>query len=159
MEKEPSYLKRLSERTVDILEGRAAEQSAAICLRGVGGNRQVLLITSRDTGRWVIPKGNVEKKESARNAAEREAREEAGVVGTTSKKAFGHYTYLKGKENIACIVSVFLVEVKEIKASFPEARMRQFEWLPPAEASRRVDEPELKGLLLRLAVENSAPSA
>lgn len=142
---------RLSIRVDDILKGRTAEQAGAICFRGRGKDCQVLLMTSRDTGRWVIPKGNVEKKESARHAASREAKEEAGIRGKVSKKAFGRYIYVKEKEEIACIVSVFLVETIAALPNFPEAKERQFEWMAPVAASRRVDEPELKSLLLRVA--------
>lgn len=151
MHETPSHLARLAARTEDILKGNAKDQAAAICYRGAGDELRVLLITSLDTGRWVIPKGMVEKKESPRDAAAREAREEAGIRGKVSKKPFGYYSYMKTKEDVPCIVTVFLIEVEAAKDRFPEADQRKLEWVTPIEASRRVDEPELKGLLVRLA--------
>ena len=133
-----------------ILDGKALEQSGAICVRGSGAESQVLLITSRDTGRWVIPKGNVEKREDPRYTAAREAKEEAGVIGKVSKKPLGYYTYVKSKEGLACLVSVYRLDVDRMKPDFPESRARQLEWVSPLDAARRVDEPELKGLFQQI---------
>lgn len=84
----------------------------------------------------------MEKKENDRQAAAREAREEAGISGKFSKEPFGHYTYIKVKGNIACIVSVYLPEATDARPQFAEATKRQFEWVSACEASRRVVEPE-----------------
>jgi 8-oxo-dGTP pyrophosphatase MutT (NUDIX family) len=142
----PTYLQTLASGTEEILKGRCEAQAAAICYRGVGVDREVLLITSRDTGRWVLPKGNVEKKENARQAAVRESREEAGISGKVSKKAFGSYTYIKGREGLPCVVDVFLLETTNARNRFPEADQRRLEWVSSLEAARRVDEPGLKAL-------------
>ncbi|MEN9850080.1 MAG: hypothetical protein RL128_243, partial [Pseudomonadota bacterium] len=59
----------------------ARTQYGALCWRMHRGKVEVLLITSRDTGRWVIPKGwPIDGLAPAQTAA-REAWEEAGVEG------------------------------------------------------------------------------
>ena len=71
-------------------------QYAALPWRRDGGGRiEVMLITSRDTGRWVLPKGWPEGPEEFRDAAAREAKEEAGISGAVSRYELGHYSYLK----------------------------------------------------------------
>lgn len=151
MDNDPTHLQNLARLTRMILDGKAQEQSGAICVRGSAGeDSQVLLITSRDTGRWVIPKGNVEKREDSRHTAAREAKEEAGVSGRVSKKPLGYYTYIKSREGLACLVSVYRLDVDRIRPDFPEAKARQLEWVSPLEAARRVDELELKGLFQQI---------
>ena len=135
-----------------IRSGRFNLQGAAICYRdGQDGQRQVLLITSLDSGRWVIPKGNVGKNESTRDAAMREAREEAGLVGKASKKPIGYYTYLKAREDLPCIVDVYPLRVKSVLDDYPEKGKRLPAWMRVQDAVRAVDEPELNWLLAKIA--------
>jgi len=150
LDNDPTHLQALAGHARMILDGKALEQSGAICVRGSGADAQVLLITSRDTGRWVIPRGNVEKREDPRQTAAREAKEEAGVSGKVSKKPIGYYTYLKSREGLACLVSVYRLDVDKVKSDFPEAKTRQLVWVSPLEAARRVDELELKGLFQQI---------
>ena len=132
--------------------GRFNLQGAAICYRdGQDGQRQILLITSLDSGRWVIPKGNVGRGESTRDAAVREAREEAGLIGKASKKPIGYYTYLKAREDLPCIVDVYPLKVKGVLDDYPEKGRRALAWMSVQEAVRAVDEPELKGLLAKIS--------
>jgi 8-oxo-dGTP pyrophosphatase MutT (NUDIX family) len=71
-------------------------QAGIIAYRVKGGAIQVLLITSRDTGRWIIPKGNISSGSTPAEAAEREAFEEAGIKGTlVGSSPLGFYTYFK----------------------------------------------------------------
>jgi 8-oxo-dGTP pyrophosphatase MutT (NUDIX family) len=137
----------------DLRNGKLNQQSGAICYRDLtDGQREILLITSRDSGRWVIPKGNIAKRESARDAALREAKEEAGLEGKASKKAVGLYTYLKRENSSPCLVEVFSVQVTGSASKFPEKGIRKLEWVSVDEAIRRVAEPELKGLIARLRI-------
>lgn len=53
-------------------------QAAAIPYEVHDGRVEVMLLTSRNTRRWIIPKGNIEKGETALKAAAAEAFEEAG---------------------------------------------------------------------------------
>ena len=84
---------------------------------------EVLLITSRDTGRWIIPKGWPLKGKAPHKAAAREAREEAGIVGKINKRPLGSFFYekrLKRGKIVVCEVQVFGLKVKRQKASWPE---------------------------------------
>ena len=63
------------------------------------GSMQILLITSRDTRRWVIPKGNRIKGLAGHRAAELEAFEEAGIHGIACPASLGRYSYDKRKRS------------------------------------------------------------
>lgn len=109
------------------------------------------MITSRDSGRWVIPKGWSMKGKKPHEAAAIEAWEEAGVRGAVKKKPVGRYTYLKELDDgdiAPCVVDVFQIEADEVKAQFKERGQRVLEWVSPDEAARRVREVELKSLLV-----------
>ena len=92
----PSYLARLAPHASSLMKGGAAQQIGAICYRtNETGAVEVLLITTRDSGRWTIPKGWPIENLKPHQAAEREAWEEAGVAGKAKKRALGYFTYLK----------------------------------------------------------------
>ncbi len=126
-------------------------QHAALCFReGMGGEPEILLITSRDTGRWVLPKGWPKKGETGGASALREAGEEAGVVGQAIAEAAGTYRYDKTMSEGPCLhcrVEVHPVAVAYLDFRFPEMRVRKRAWFTPAEAAKAVDEAELKDLL------------
>ena len=134
-----------------LFNGSFRKQYGAVCFRVADdGEIEVLMITSRDTGRWVIPKGWPMKNRKPYEAAATEALQEAGVRGRTGKKPIGQYTYLKrldGGSDVACIVEIYQVEVTVIEPEFKEKGQRTLEWVAPAEAGRRVQEPELKSFL------------
>lgn len=147
-----TYLSRLAGEAEKLFAGRAIEQYAAICYRRLPGRKdvEILLITSRESGRWVIPKGWPMDKKLPHQVAEREAWEEAGVKGKAKKKSFGYYTYLKSLdtgETVPSVVQVHLLEVSGLDERFPERGQRQLRWFSPNEAAANVREPELKGLL------------
>ena len=124
--------------------------AALVHRRGISGP-EILLITSRDTGRWVIPKGWRQKGRSRARSALREAFEEAGIRGTVRKKAVGTYVYEKriDKKGVTrdCLVDVFLVTFSKQEKKWPERGQRRSTWLKPRVAARKVAEPELKILL------------
>lgn len=125
-------------------------QYAALCWRRQGKEVQVLLITSRDTGRWVIPKGWPIKGLGPAEAAAREAWEEAGVRGRAVPDCLGVYSYDKRRDDkppVPCLVAVYALEVDALDTTFPEAGQRRLKWFAPAKAARKVDEPELRALL------------
>jgi 8-oxo-dGTP pyrophosphatase MutT (NUDIX family) len=151
MPKNDTHLGQLAAYTDVIMHGGMVEQVGAICLRkSIQGSTEVLLITTRETGRWTIPKGWPIKGLKSHEAAAREAWEEAGVKGKARKGPLGYFTYLKtlgdGKK-IPSLVGVYLLEVKKAFTKFPESKERSTEWLSPIAAAARVLEPELKGLL------------
>jgi 8-oxo-dGTP pyrophosphatase MutT (NUDIX family) len=126
-------------------------QFAAVPWRRNGkGVIEVLLITSRETRRWVIPKGWPMKGKTSAKCAAREAFEEAGVRGKLNKSAVGDYIYDKRLKNgrlQRVHVTVFALEVAEEAEIYPEAAQREKLWAAPAEAARVVDEPELMVIL------------
>lgn len=118
--------------------------------RSKKGKLQFLLITSRGTKRWVLPKGWPMSKLSGSQAAAQEAYEEAGIRGAVQEKAAGQYHYLKlrvTKDPIPCCVDVFPLEVTDLLDEWPEQDERTRKWFNPSDAVKAVDEPELKALL------------
>ena len=128
-------------------------QVAALCLRERGGVQEVLLITSLDTGRWVLPKGWPMRGRSLGGAALREAREEAGVNGAVAHEPLGHYGYAKrSRGGLArrVKVAVYPVQVRRMERGYPEEGWRKLAWVTPAKAAALVREPELAALLAEL---------
>ena len=130
------------------------QQYAALCYRvkKKTGDVEVLLLTSRDTGRWVIPKGWPMNGRCSYEVAAREAFEEAGVRGTVENQTLGAYSYPKVLKNglkVTCKVQVYALEVSEISKNFKEKGERKTEWVSCDEAVQRVHEPELRSLLLQ----------
>lgn len=121
--------------------------------RRAGGAVEVMLITSRQTRRWVIPKGWPGQGLTPRASAEREAMEESGTVGRIAESSTGfyHYTKLFAGAAVDCRVEVFLLEVEEQLSSWPEAHQRQCRWFEPEEAADAVQEPELSAIIRNLA--------
>ena len=118
--------------------------------RDSDGEIEILLITSRETRRWVIPKGWPIKGKSSAKSAAQEAFEEAGVRGKVAKRPAGDYAYDKRLKNgrLQHIrVAVFGLAVDSEAEAYPEHGQREKLWVVPAEAARRVDEPELMVLL------------
>ena len=137
-------------------------QAGAIPFRHDPEGLRVLLITSRDTGRWVIPKGGVEKGFTAAQAAELEAYEEAGAQGVISELPLGIFTYHKrlrsGIEKPA-VVEVYALKVRKTLEEWPERAQRRLEWMSVSEAVSLVQEPGMATLLHRLAEIEAAKSA
>lgn len=125
-------------------------QMAALCHRGEGAQREYLLVTSRDTGRWIIPKGWPIRGLSAHETALQEAWEEAGVKDAkASPEPIGSYTYRKRKEHgfsLPVETLVYSVGVKELADDFPEAHERTRKWMAANTAAELVEEDELKAL-------------
>lgn len=129
-------------------------QVAALCYRRKRSGKQVLLITSRGTGRWILPKGWLMNGKDAGEAALQEAWEEAGVrKGRIEDEAIGSYTYDKALDtgwSIEIDTLVYPVEVESLKDDFPESDERTRKWVAPAEAANMVDEPQLQSLLRKI---------
>ena len=117
------------------------------------GRLSVLLVTSRETRRWIVPKGWPMKKKSPPEAAELEAFEEAGVRGAITKRPVGRFRYLKrlrSGRTVECSVDVFPLHVKTDLPEWPERKERTAAWFAPEAAASLVDEPELSALILAL---------
>lgn len=110
----------------------------------------VMLLTSRETGRWVIPKGGRMWDRTAQETAATEAYEEAGVVGDVAPIPLGTYDYvkyLKSGEGVACRVTVFAMAVTAQLDQWPEQDQRTTRWFAGAESAEQVHEPDLAALI------------
>ncbi len=129
-------------------------QVAALCYRGKGPDKEVLLVTSRGSGRWIIPKGWPIPGKNSADAARQEAWEEAGVSnGKVGAKAIGRYTYNKELStgwSIPVETMVYPLNVEDLSEQFPEAHQRKRKWTSAADAANLVQEPELKQILQHL---------
>lgn len=108
------------------------------------------MITSRETRRWVIPKGGRMAGKSDPQAAAVEAMEEAGVQGEIEQTAVGSFRYAKRLKNgdaRMCIVSVFPLKVLIQLGTWPEAAERDRRWMSVKDAASAVMEPDLADLI------------
>jgi 8-oxo-dGTP pyrophosphatase MutT (NUDIX family) len=125
-------------------------QVAALPWRERAGRTEIMLITSRDTGRWVLPKGWPEGTEQLYESAAREAAEEAGLSGSMSHLELGRYYYAKrlssGMER-RCEVLVFPMHVDGVASKWSEKDERKREWFPVSKAARLVREQDLGELI------------
>jgi len=137
-------------------------QYAALPYRfGESGDLQILLVTTRESRRWVIPKGWPMKKRAPWRAAEREALEEAGVEGVIAKTHLGGYHYVKRGPNgeaWPCEVRVYPLEVRLERPSWREGDQRSRAWFTAEQAMELVEEPDLK-LLIGALVRNAPADA
>lgn len=123
-------------------------QVAALCHRDEHGGREFLLITSKDTKRWIIPKGWPVRGLKSNEAALQEAWEEAGVkTGQASNRAVGTYTYQKRQPSgwsFPVETLIYSVVVAKMSEDYPEANERTRTWVSAKNASKMVNEPELQ---------------
>lgn len=130
-------------------------QVGALCWRvGADDGLEVLLVTSRDTGRWVTPKGNRMSGLTDAEAAAEEAMEEAGATGLLDERVMGTFTYdkrLSGKSRRRTAVDLYSLQVTHLFDTWPEAHERERRWFGRLEAVEAVDEPELRALIAAFA--------
>lgn len=126
------------------------EQSAALPYRWAPTGLEVLLVTSRTTRRWVLPKGSIGSRLTPFEAAVVEAYEEAGVGGRIGRTCIGVYGYTKRNEkrHKRCLVKVFPLRVNSILPEWPERRQRRRQWVSFRIAGDRVQERSLRKILL-----------
>lgn len=133
------------------LDREPRTQYAALPWRRTGdGEVEILLITSRETRRWVIPKGWPIRGKKPGPSAAREAFEEAGVEGEVSAKPVGVFHYdkrLRSGRLQHIRAPVYALQVARELDAWPEKAERDREWVSPDEAAERVGEPELKALI------------
>ncbi|MEM8592359.1 MAG: NUDIX hydrolase [Pseudomonadota bacterium] len=125
-------------------------QFAALPFRVVDGNVQILLVTSRRTKRWILPKGWPEDGMTPGECAAREAWEEGGVEGKGYDICLGVYSFekfVKGAPDLPVMGLVFPLRVKKVHRTWPEAKERGRAWFSPKKAASAVDMPELKRIL------------
>lgn len=125
-------------------------QMAALCHRGEGRDKEYLLVTSRGTSRWIIPKGWPIRGLKSSETALREAWEEAGVTNSpVAPTPIGSYTYHKKRANgfeVPVETLVYSVAVNDLAEDFPEARERKRRWVSADAAAELVNETQLKSI-------------
>ena len=128
-------------------------QCGALAYRRHGLGLQIVLVTSMETRRWVLPKGNIEDGMTAAESAVLEAYEEAGVKGEISPECLGTYDYYKSNGNGGDLrrVAVFPMAVTRILRDWPEKAPRRRQWMSIEGAILAVNEKQLKRLLARFA--------
>lgn len=128
--------------------GKAARyyrQAATIVCR----NGRICLITTSSGKRWVVPKGRVPQGTKIREKAVQEVWEEAGVVGTLSRRPIGRYFFRKAGR--VYLVTVFRMKAKEVQTDWPERNQRSRRWVRPKKALDLVDHTALRRILSRMA--------
>lgn len=127
------------------------QQYAALPFRRTAdGSIEIMLITSRNTRRWIIPKGWPMGNRPPHKVAAQEAEEEAGIEGRATKKALGFYHYDKMLSNgtfVRCRVDVFALEVKKQRSTWPERKHRERRWLTREDAADLAGDVELTPLI------------
>jgi ADP-ribose pyrophosphatase YjhB (NUDIX family) len=131
--------------------GREIEQFGVIAWRfASGGGVEILLITSRDTRRWVVPRGNVIPRLRPYDNAAQEAFEEAGVRGGVQQDEFGTYRYDKRARDgraTPALVHLYAMLVTEEADAWPEQKERERRWFAADSAAAAVDEADLAQLI------------
>ncbi len=120
---------------------RLIRQAAVLAVRG----RQLCMVTSRNGRRWVIPKGQIESHQTEKDAAQAEAWEEAGIMGSVGSEPLGSFEYTKNGNNHHVVVFPMRVTIERDK--WPECHFRKREWVPVEEALLRIEEPELRSIV------------
>jgi 8-oxo-dGTP pyrophosphatase MutT (NUDIX family) len=136
------------------MAAKGDRQYAALPYRKKKGVVEVMLVTSRETRRWIIPKGWPIAGVKPHNLAALEAMEEAGLVGKIDEQPIGsfHYDKKRGDGSIVnCTVDTFALEVEQQMPAWPEQDQRQTKWFQPEDAAAQVQEPELRDLIKKFA--------
>ena len=131
-------------------EPRERRQVAALPWRRGANGVEIMLVTSRETRRWVTPKGGRMTGLSDAASAAQEALEEAGIEGVVGDRPLGTFRYLKVLKRRAprwCVVALYGLEVTAVHRAWEEQAERERVWLSRDEAADRVDEPDLKALI------------
>ncbi len=125
-------------------------QFAALCYRVKDDKLQICLVTSRRSGRWIIPKGWPMDGETPMDAAATEAFEEAGVEGKIASRPIGVFSYYKvrSEAEMPCLAVVYPLRVKKMKNRWPERKERKRRWVSRKKAAQMVHDPELAALIL-----------
>lgn len=141
---------RITPRLSGVTPEPSIEQLAALPYRHVMAGCEILLVTSRETRRWIIPKGNPIPGLEDYLAAAREAFEEGGVIGHPYPEPVGTFSYMKLRKTgvtAPARVTVYPLAVATLLESWPEDNQRQRRWFSQAEAAEAVAEAELQDLL------------
>lgn len=138
----------------------ARTQFAGLPFRVVTGKKgkrvEVLLVTSRETKRWIIPKGWPMDGMTPAAAAAQEVWEEAGARGIGYEICLGLYSYGKWVSDdltLPVIVAVFPVRVRTLEDDYPEASERRRKWMSLKKAASKVEERDLRQLIATFSID------
>jgi 8-oxo-dGTP pyrophosphatase MutT (NUDIX family) len=141
-------------KTNDVARAKRVQYAALPYRLNRRSRTEIMLVTSRGTQRWIIPKGWPQPGRAAPDSAAHEAFEEAGVVGSVGRRSVGSFSYQKRLRNgavVVCEVRVFPLKVTRQTKQWPEKDQRQVKWLPAKEAAEIVQEDKLSEIIRRLA--------
>ena len=125
-------------------------QVAALPWRRCADGIEILLVTSRETRRWVTPKGGRIAGRTDAQSAALEALEEAGVEGVITEVPIGTFRYLKVLKRRAprwCVVALHALEVRVEHPVWQEQAERERAWMTVEQAAASVSEPDLAGII------------
>ena len=125
-------------------------QFGALCYRVRKKKVEILLITSRTSKRWIVPKGWPMDGKTPAECAVIEAWEEAGVKGVSDGRCIGIFSYSKATNDLgelSCVAMVFAIDVQSLTDNYPEAKERDRIWVSRKKAAKLVDEPELSRIV------------
>lgn len=149
----PDYRPSLLQSVLAMFRRPARLQIAALCHRMREGKVEVLLVTSKSTRRWILPKGWPILSRRAHRTAAIEAFEEAGVTGRVHKNPFASFSSYKGGEaglKLRTEILVFLVDVESETEEFPDSAERDVRWVSIKDAVRMTNEPGLIDVFRKL---------
>src|SRR3546814_175675 len=136
------------QQLIDRLRFRSrATQYGALPYRCSPGGVEVMLVTSRASGRWIVPKGWLAPGLAPHLSAAKEAYEEAGVVGTAGETPIGTFLHLKTATRQHLRVEVFPMEVVEELDHWPERFQRRRQWFNLDQAAHAVSETSLRRII------------
>ena len=147
-------MKGLQQQEIDLGDAAKTDlrtQFAALCYRIKNDRLQFCLVTSRRSGRWIVPKGWPMNGETPMDAAATEAFEEAGVTGKIFPQPVGVFSYYKVRtENeLPCIAVLYALKVKKVHSRWPEKKERQRKWVSRKKAAAMVSDTELSEIIMR----------
>lgn len=123
---------------------RVRRQAAVIPYRIRKARLEVALVTTSKGNGWIVPKGSINEGEGARDAAIREAEEEAGLRGVVERRRLGRYRHVNGHG--PCLVDVYVMRVTTVMEEWMEDKLRRRRWMCVADAADRLQD-ELAGLI------------
>ncbi len=131
---------------------RPIAQSAVVPYRVVGATVRVLLVTTKISSRWVVPKGMIEPGLTPAASAVKEAMEEGGVLGVVTGGCLGRYRYIKRRpgRSAHCVVQVFPMHVTAVLTNWSERTQRRRAWMDLVQAQACVREPGLRRIIATL---------